>query len=289
MSDVLKLMSAENQDPAFKQKLKRSLGKVSSLLFRKRALANFKNPASDEKLLDRLILSYFRHRSTSENRADFLERMHSAFWKGDGGAAFATNCDHRFNDLFLDKQLPDFNRLKKLLSVQPSINRVVEVGTSSGLFMEYLLENLEHINSAVGIDINETQIRKNQFLNKLSNVEYVAADARDWINRNRSGDTVYVSNGGVLEYFTRSSLDQLLQKIGESGRSFFYASEPIAVDHSSEQLESIPFGEELSFSHNYRDAFESNGFKVEYQRSTEYVAACGTHFKMLATIASNVE
>ena len=63
--------------------------------------------------------------------------------------------------------------------------------------------------------------------------------------------------------------------------AIFFAVEPVAHDHDwSKTVESIPFGEELSFSHNYTHLFESNGFEIVHQRFVEYDA-----WNMMATIA----
>lgn len=286
MSDALRLAGRQRTDA--KTKLKIWLGKISASLNSNRAIENYKHPNSNSKLVDRLILSYLSDRSVSENRDKFFERLHSSFWSGNGGEVFSENCDHRFEDLFLAHQIPDFQQLEKLMESNPSINRIVEIGTSSGLFLEYLVANLSQIESAIGLDINETQIRENLAKPKSPKIDYFAGDAKKWISENLAADTLYVSNGGVLEYFTRSSLDQLLQMVGRLPRVAFYTSEPVAIDHDEKLQESIPFGNELSFSHNYHHLFMSNGFDVRYQRSTEYVADCGTKFQMLVTISTKV-
>ena len=91
-----------------------------------------------------------------------------------------------------------------------------------------------------------------------------------------------VSNGGVLEYFRRERLDEMLSHISRNLPSaLFFASEPVACDHDwSSTAESIPFGDELSFSHNYKDLFESNGFEVLHQRATDFES-----WRMVATVA----
>jgi len=94
--------------------------------------------------------------------------------------------------------------------------------------------------------------------------------------------TLFVSNGGVLEYFRRERLDEMLSHISSSlVPTTFFAVEPVATDHDwSKVTDSIPFGEELSFSHNYTDLFESNGFEILHQRAVEFDT-----WMMMATIA----
>ena len=63
--------------------------------------------------------------------------------------------------------------------------------------------------------------------------------------------------------------------------AMFFVVEPVAVDYETDKMTaSIPFGDELSFSHNYRDLFQSNGCKVCHQRPVDYES-----WRMLATIA----
>lgn len=283
MPDALRLAKGQTTD--LRTRIKIWLGQIYSGIDSKRTIANFKRPSHHSGLIDRLVLSYLRDRCAAENRARFFERLHTSFWSGSGGVDFAENCSHRFEDLFLAHQIPDFRKLENFLDVYSSIHRVVEIGTSSGRFLEYLVANLTQIETAIGLDLNEAQIAENLRKPKSPKIEYFATDATKWISDNVAPSTLYVSNGGVLEYFSRSSLDQLLQALGPDVA--FYSSEPVAIDHEANNVKSMPFGDELSFSHNYRHVFESNGFTVHYQRPTDYVAACQTQYRMLVTIASN--
>jgi hypothetical protein len=262
------------------------LGSLIAKVDSRRAVANYRRPASGINVVDRLLVTYLTNRCAAERRTGFLERLHASFWRGQEGAVFSRNCDHRFQDLFLARQQPDFQALKFHLAAHPNIDRIVEIGTCSGLFLEFLVSSFPQIRQAVGLDINEEQIAANLKKETSPVIRYVAGDALRWINENPAPNTLYVSNGGVLEYFSRPTLDKLLHGVARSGPATFYTSEPVARDQDDRITESIPFGNELSFSHNYRNLFESNGYTVHHQRPTDFVAACGTGYRMLATIAS---
>ena len=270
-----------------KTRLKIMLGSLIAKVDSRRAVANYRRPDSGADVFDRLVVTYLTNRCAAEGRTEFLERLHASFWSGEQGAVFSGNCNHRFQDLFLAKQQPDFLTLKAHLESQPNIKRIVEIGTCSGLFLEYLVNHLPQIRQAVGLDINKQQIAANLQKEKSPVIEYFAGDAIRWIDNHLVANTLYVSNGGVLEYFSRPTLDRLLQNVARSGPVSFYMSEPVASDHADHITDSIPFGNELSFSHNYRDLFESNGYAVHYQRPTDFVAACGSNYRMLVTIASS--
>ncbi len=163
------------------------------------------------------------------------------------------------------------------------VENIVEIGTNSGLLLQYLTENLVQVAHSTGLDINGEQIARNQQSGKFDpRIEFTKADGGQWISENAKPMTLFVSNGGVLEYFQREKLAEMLSHISSNcGPSIFFASEPVAVDHDFEtSKQSIPFGEECSFSHNYKDVFESNGFHVVHQRAVMYES-----WKMMSTIA----
>ena len=166
-------------------------------------------------------------------------------------------------------------------------DHIVEIGCNSGLLLNYLSTHLPDVKSAVGIDINHNQIQANRNNSRLdSRIEFVCGDGCDWIIKNAKPNSLFVTNGGVLEYFQRQRLDQLLTYLDQNlSPAYFFSIEPVATDHDWNEInESIPFGEELSFSHNYRDLFQSNGFQILHQRPTEF-----ERWQMFTTLAQSVK
>ena len=278
------LSLAAPQHSNLKSTVKNWLGQMSLAASPARGISLYKNPeAHPKKAIDRVIMSHLRHRALTEGRTKFFERLHKNFWAGDGGAVFSSNCDHRFEDLFLENQREDLEALNALWDPE-KYNAILEVGANSGLLLDYLTRNLTGVQSAIGIDINEPQVKKNQQSTDFDpRVKFGHADGQQYVIENGKPNTLFVTNGGVMEYFTRQRLDEMLQHIaGNCGPALFFCSEPVAEGHDLESMkESIPFGEELSFSHNYTDLFESNGFQVSHQRSVIF-----EQWKMLTTIAS---
>ncbi|GAB5405131.1 MAG: hypothetical protein Aurels2KO_33620 [Aureliella sp.] len=233
-------------------------------------------------LVSRAIMFHLRRRAVEEERHGFLARLHRDFWASENGAEFSGNCDHRFEDLFLAKQQVDFRALQEALVHQPC-SRIVELGANSGLLLQHLTTKLDGIESATGIDINQAQVERNLASGRFDpRIEFLCADGQKWVTENAQPSTLFVTNGGVLEYFRREKLDAMMRHIADhAGPSIFYCSEPFADDHDFGSVaESIPFGEEISFSHNYRDLFEKNGFEVLHQRAVHYES-----WRMQATIA----
>ena len=239
--------------------------------------------AAPRGVRDKAIMSFLKYRAKQDGSGDFLERLHKDFWTGEGGSVFSTNCSHRFEDFFLKQQDQDFTALANVWR-KSETRRIVEFGCNSGLLLNYLTTHLPGVEYAIGLEINAEQVRQNQQSESFDErVSFVCADAGDWLLENGTADTLYVSNGGVLEYFQRSRLDEMLSFIAQKLRpAIFFAVEPVATDHDwASSKDSIPFGEEISFSHNYQDLFQSNDFEIQHQRPVDFES-----WHMVATVAN---
>ncbi|MDA8562838.1 class I SAM-dependent methyltransferase [Mariniblastus sp.] len=266
-----------------KQSVKQIAGQIVATVASNRTQELQGTPTSQPTgFRDKLIMAYLKRRAFRHNDANFFERLHVDFWQGEGGAVFSENCDHRFEDLFLSKQKEDFDQLREIWN-QRQPNHIVEFGCNSGLLLQHMTTELDGVQSSTGIEINAEQVRQNQESPEFdSRINFFNADGGEWLFNNGQANSLFVSNGGVLEYFRRERLDEMLTHISDNlGPAIFFAVEPIADDHDwSKTTESIPFGEELSFAHNYTDLFESNGFEIVHQRAVEFES-----WKMMATIA----
>lgn len=266
-----------------KQFVKDWISRVIATAMPTRSIELFRQPVTQtNSFTDKAIMFHLRRRALVENRTGFMDRIHKSFWAGEPGAEFSNNCDHRFNDLFLKLQRDDFLALQKIWATLDG-HAIVEIGTNSGLLLQHMTTNLANVCRAIGIDINPDQITRNQQSDTFdSRIEFLCDDGQDWIIKNAAPKSLFVTNGGVLEYFPREKLNVLMSHIStQCAPAVFYASEPVAHDHDFETNKiSIPFGEEFSFSHNYKDLFESNGFSVLHQRSVIFES-----WKMQATIA----
>ncbi len=281
MNKILAIEDAENY--GIKQRAKISLGKLAAKAAPGRAKQLIRSPLSAPKgLRDKSLMAFLKHQARLEQRAEFFEALHKDFWRGKGGNVFAENCDHRFEQMFIANQKPDFEQLLKICATRKP-KKIVEFGCNSGLLLNYMVKQIPGIESAIGIDINQQQIERNQQADHFEPIiQFLVHDGVQWVLDSAEEDTLFVTNGGVMEYFRRERLDQMLNHIATHlPPAIFFAIEPNASDHDLDhELDSIPFGQELSFSHNYKDRFESNGFDVVHQRSTTFES-----WKMMATIA----
>ncbi len=282
MSNTLSIETAQSTD--WKKILKKRFGDFVALTFPHRTRDLFANPVSQPTgVRDRAIMAHLKSRAIALDQQEFFEKLHADFWSGEGGAVFAQNCDHRFEDVFLAKQKVDFEALKKVWSAMQA-RHIVEFGCCSGLVLDYLTRNLPVVDSAVGIELNAAQVRMNQASDRFDlRVKFEHADGAQWLLGKGQPKSLFVSNGGVLEYFRRERLDQMMQHISINlPGSLVFSVEPVGADHDwARNKGSVPFGDELSFSHNYRDLFESNGFRVAHERRFEFDT-----WQMVAIIAT---
>lgn len=281
MTNILSVETTSQKGVA--QTLKESLGATVATVCRQRTRELLLSPThSPIGFRDKAIMAWLKRKALTEGTTEFFERLHLDFWSSESGSAFSENCDHRFHDLFLARQAQDFAVLQRVWDkIQP--NQIVEFGCNSGLLLNFLTTELAGVESATGIDINAMQVEKNQTSDSFHQaINFQCADACDWLSNHGQPLTMFVTNGGVLEYFSREKLELMFKHIASDlGPAVFFASEPVAADHDwNTSTESRPFGEELSFSHNYPHLFESAGFEVVHSRAVEY-----DQWKMVVSIA----
>jgi hypothetical protein len=201
-----------------------------------------------------------------ENKGDFdqLAKLHENYWKNKGAGFFDEN-NNRLELVNLPFSDFIFPLLKEELEKQNgNYHTLVEIGTGNGQILDYLSTKFQGIDKFIGIDLSELQTSEN-ILNykKNTKLEFVAADAFEWVDKFGAGSTVFLTFMGVLEYFTESRLQDFLKKIDSLGKIIFVAIEPNGHDHDfSENPHSQVYGSERSFSHNYHKLFKNSGFEL---------------------------
>jgi len=96
---------------------------------------------------------------------------------------------------------------------------------------------------------------------------FEAADATQWIPEHASSNSVFVTNGGVFEYFLQEELETLFKFFADQRKPAAVALvETIGTDHNLErEKDSLIYGREMSFSHNYPHLLEQAGFTIKHQ------------------------
>ncbi|WP_372948096.1 class I SAM-dependent methyltransferase [Mariniphaga sp.] len=201
-----------------------------------------------------------------EKRQDYntIAKLHQSYWANKG-----TEWLSQSEDLFKTDFLPNctfiFDLLKKELSNQSEeFNTLVEIGTGNGAVLNYLSSEFPKINHFVGLDLSPVQIEINN--KKFSNnnrLEFVTSDGFEWVKEHGHDNTIFVTSGGVLEYFTELRLQDFLRQINALGKTIFVAIEPNSTKHNFEtNPNSQVYGREWAFSHNYPKLFKDTGFSV---------------------------
>ncbi len=187
------------------------------------------------------------------------------FWSNNKASELFMETEDTFNTDFLPNCTFIFDLLKNELSKgSQKFNTLVEIGTGNGDVLNYLSLEFPDIKRMVGIDLSDYQIELNkEKFKRNKRLEFVAADAFDWVKTHGHSNTVFVSSRGVLEYFLEHRLQEFLNEINQLGYTYFIAIEPNGADHDFEtQLHTQLYGNEPSFSHNYPNLFKNAGFKL---------------------------
>ncbi|WP_456441535.1 class I SAM-dependent methyltransferase [Psychroserpens sp.] len=196
---------------------------------------------------------------------DAIAESNRKFWEDNSAVGLFTETEDTFETDFLPNCTFIFDQLKKeLINQSEQYTTIVEIGTGNGDVLNYLSDEFPQVNRLIGIDLSQHQIDLNnkRFIDNKK-LEFVAADAYDWIIEHGQSNAIYVSSRGVLEYFLEERLQDLLTKIHQLSNILFVAIEPNGADHNFDTHPTTQlYGDEPSFSHNYPQLFKNSGFTL---------------------------
>ncbi len=169
----------------------------------------------------------------------------------------------RFEREFLGHNVVIIDALEEVMQGK-DFDRLYEIGCGHGQVLEYLVGRLSSIEEFVGIDISEEQIKKNKGHFNNPKMAFHAADATQWVLANAKVQSIFLTNGGVFEYFLQSELQTLFKHIAENlSPAVIGVVETLGSDHNLEtEKESLIYGRELAFSHNYPHLLREAGFEI---------------------------
>lgn len=217
------------------------------------------NLSFTEKLMRRALLK----KAEQKNDFEAIEEYHQNYWKNNGPEFFDSTISRLKNDLVTSHFI--FKNLKEqLLKEKSEFDTLVEIGTGNGTVLAYLNEELPHLQQFIGIDLSEEQtIINNEKYKQNSKLSFVNSDGFDWVKENGQNNTIFLTFMGVLEYFTESRLQDFLSTIACLDKIIFIAIEPNGLKHDfTKNPNSIPYGTERSFSHNYLKLFQNSKFRI---------------------------
>ena len=213
---------------------------------------------------------------------DEMAKIQRNYWVNKGAAYFAAFSD-QFDNVFLPHYSILFDELaEKLETETENFETLVEIGTGNGKVLNYCSLKFDKVQRFVGLDLSEEQIEINKTAyahNKK--LEFYAEDGIEWITQNCGSNTIFVTIGGVLEYFPQEVLEKFLSHLNSLGPTFLATIETNGLDHDFEKNpDSQPYGEERSFSHNHQKMYPEAGFKL-WHHSKYYPKSRHHYFTLL--------
>jgi cyclopropane fatty-acyl-phospholipid synthase-like methyltransferase len=215
--------------------------------------------------LDRLLRSGLYSEAFRKKDHRRLRAFLSNYWEEEA-KNFHDGWKDRFERMFLKHDVEVIDALEEEMKGL-AFERLYEIGCSGGQVLEYLAERLASLQRLTGIDLGEDQIAANRKQYDNSKMVFEAADATQWIPEHASSNSVFVTNGGVFEYFLQEELETLFKFFADQRKPAAVALvETIGTDHNLEREKvSLIYGREMSFSHNYPHLLEQAGFTIKHQ------------------------
>jgi trans-aconitate methyltransferase len=190
--------------------------------------------------------------------------MHRAFWSKEA-QVFGESYAIRFREQFLESDAEVFDHVDELMNWQP-IDYIYEIGCGNGHVLEYMSERFAIAEKLIGIDIDEALIRQNRARFGADRMQFVQADALEWMRKHARNSCLIVTNGGVFEYFLEKELVELFAAASGLGPIIVALIETIGIDHDLERDGATHvYGRELSFSHNYPRLLRDAGFQMHHE------------------------
>jgi len=250
-----------------KEQIKNIIGNVLISLFPKKAARLEKRGLTiiDPKfnLIERQMRTAILNKAESTKNFDRLSKIHNDYWVHQGIAVFSWN--NSFKDYFLPHCTFLLDLVKeKFFENDIPFDTFVEIGTGNGDVLHYLETNFPKIDKFIGIDLSTEQIKINQERYKEhSKLEFVTADALEWVKKEGRKNMIFMTSNGVFEYFTEQQLREFVGYTSRLGQVLFVIIEPTVLDHNYElNPNSIIYGIEKSFSHHYAKIFQDSGFTI---------------------------
>ena len=141
----------------------------------------------------------------------------AALWRGAAGKAWHDLAHTRLADP--EERAREFETVRGPLVAALEdmanagrVTTVCEIGTGNGLFLEHLATRLGAVKRLVGLDLSEAQIRDNRARPADVRLEFVVADAAEWVDRHAEPHTGFVACE-TLEFLREDEMLRLLAHI----------------------------------------------------------------------------
>jgi hypothetical protein len=214
----------------------------------------------------KLIRNGLFFKAIEDRDHSLITRFLGDYWSSPVSDEFYTGFSHRYETLFLAYHAGIVAETRKAMEKSgQDYRQLIELGSGDGKILEHFSKELQSIPAFHGIDMNLPQTENNrQLYGHLPALSFHHGDAGKWLRNHATRGTVVIANGGVLEYFTRTELLELLKFLAvECSPCVVALTESLAADHDLvNEPATYPYGYELSLSHNYPALLKEAGFAI---------------------------
>jgi SAM-dependent methyltransferase len=218
--------------------------------------------------LKRWILYARTARARARGDMTALQKSLFQFWRADTADDYFDRYLDRHQKWFLGPHHEIMDHLA-VLSRTGNYKQLIEVGCGAGQVLEHCAATMPEVHDFVGVDINPVVIARDQArFSKNAKLQFVCAEAATWLHQTARPGTILLTYGGVMEYFSASTLTAMFQTMARHGPAAVAFVEPVDPDHDLvNDAASHPFGPENSFSHNHEKLLEAVGFQTVFRKS----------------------
>jgi SAM-dependent methyltransferase len=217
----------------------------------------------------RLMLAGLVDSHLRGGRLDELTALHDWVWTGDLAVDFHARAEARFTEVFLAHHAAIVPALQAAIAdTDGRYSTICEIGCGSGLVLDHLHRTLGGGREYIGLDMSLRQVELNRERFAIEGLRFEAGEGLTWVLRHGQRNSIFLTYGGVLEYFPRRRLQSLLSWVaGALSPSLVAIVEPLADGHDVDSdPDSRPFGAENTFSHAYPLAFAQAGLEVRWRQ-----------------------
>jgi SAM-dependent methyltransferase len=198
-----------------------------------------------------------------------LRRLLSAYW-GEYASKFHDDWDDRFKRIFLGRDLEVLTLLDAWIAekadVGAPVEHLYEIGCGGGRLLAFLAERYPALSELNGVDLGSSRIEMNNTIYADPRLQFHAADAVKWIPEHAKPGSIFLTNGGVFEYFLEEELRHLFRWVASLKEPCaILLIETIGTDHDlATERQSLVYGREMAFSHNYPHLLGEAGFTIRH-------------------------
>ena len=218
--------------------------------------------------IKRLILYARTARARACGDTRGLQKSLFQFWRAETSDDYFDKYLDRYETWFLGPHHGIVDQLA-LLSRSGSYGRLIEVGCGAGQVLAHCAKAMPEVANFIGVDINPTIIARDQLnFAQTPRLQFVAADASEWLHENTQPGTILLTYGGVMEYFSAETLRTIFTTLAQHGPAAVALVEPVDPNHDlANDAASHAFGQENSFSHNHQRLLEAAGYRIVFVKT----------------------